>query len=307
MTRVALCFPGQGSQAAGMADGLLARPLARSLLDVAAEDGLDLRAALGGSDDDLRPTELAQPALVFVELVLADALPADLEVVGVAGHSVGEYAAISVAGAYRPEDALRLVIRRGREMAAMTEGTMAAVLGLDEDLLQQACAEVRAAGMVVAVANLNAPGQVVISGTAAGVRRAGELAQERGARRVLPLNVSGAFHSPLMAPAAARFLAVIEATPRQPLRLPVACNVDGAATGESRDLPALLGRQLESPVRWADCVATLVGLGAEVLVEVGPGTVLSGLARRIAPGAPTAGVSTLESAAGLAPVGAGAA
>ncbi len=307
MTRIALCFPGQGSQAAGMAEGLLDQPLARALLDVAATDGLDLEAALAGTDDQLRPTQVAQPALVFVELVLAAALPAGLEVVGVAGHSVGEYAAVSAAGAYRPEDALRLVIRRGREMAAMTEGTMAAVVGIAEDVVETACAEVRRDGEVVVVANLNAPGQVVISGTAAAVERASGLALQRGARRVIPLNVSGPFHSPLMAPAAARFAAVLAAAPHDPLRVPVACNVTGAPVERAADLPGLLGRQLDSPVRWADCVTTLVGLGAELLVEVGPGAVLSGLARRIAPQARTAGVDSLEAAAGLAAVAVGAA
>jgi [acyl-carrier-protein] S-malonyltransferase len=282
-----------------MATGLLDGPLAISLLAVAAAEGLDLPAALRGGDDELRPTRVAQPALVFVELVLAAALPADLEIVGLAGHSVGEYAAVSVAGAYTPEDALRMVIRRGIEMAAMTEGTMAAVIGMDAEAVEAACAEVRSSGDIVVIANINAPGQVVISGSAGGVERAGVLARERGARRVLPLNVSGAFHSPLMAPAAARFAEVIAATPRNALRLPVACNVDGVAGEHARELPALLGRQLDSPVRWVDCVMSLIGLGAEVLIEVGPGTVLTGLARRIDPQVRTANVATIDAARGL--------
>jgi [acyl-carrier-protein] S-malonyltransferase len=283
-----------------MATGLLDGPLAISLLAVAAAEGLDLPAALRGGDDELRPTRVAQPALVFVELVLAAALPADLEIVGLAGHSVGEYAAVSVAGAYTPEDALRMVIRRGIEMAAMTEGTMAAVIGMDAEAVEAACAEVRSSGDIVVIANINAPGQVVISGSAGGVERAGVLARERGARRVLPLNVSGAFHSPLMAPAAARFAEVIAATPRNALRLPVACNVDGVAVEQARELPALLGRQLDSPVRWVDCIMSLIGLGAEVLIEVGPGAVLTGLARRIDPQVRTANVATVDAARGLA-------
>ncbi|HWF57325.1 MAG TPA: ACP S-malonyltransferase [Candidatus Dormibacteraeota bacterium] len=300
MTRAALCFPGQGSQAAAMASGLFEQPLAISLLAVASAEGLDLASALRGSDEQLRPTEIAQPALLFVELVLAAALPPDLDIVGVAGHSVGEYAAVSVAGAYTPEDAMRLVIRRGREMAAMTEGTMAAVIGLDAAAVEAACAEARAGGEVAVVGNLNAPGQVVISGSIEGVGRAGAIARERGARRVVALNVSGAFHSPLMAPAAGRFAELIGATPRHPLRLPVACNVDGAVVEDSADLPSRLARQLESPVRWVDCVSSLIGRGAEVLVEVGPGTVLSGLARRIDPTAATAAVNHLGDAAALA-------
>jgi [acyl-carrier-protein] S-malonyltransferase len=300
MTRAALCFPGQGSQAAGMATGLLDAPLASSLLGVAADEGLDLATALRGSDDELRPTEIAQPALLFVELVIAAALPDDLDVVGVAGHSVGEYAAVSVAGAFSPEDTLRLVIARGREMAAMSEGTMAAVIGLDAETVASVCDEVASAGEVVVIGNLNAPAQVVISGSVAGVERAGALARERGARRVVPLNVSGAFHSPLMAPAAERFAKKIDATPRHQLRVPVVCNVDSAAVSDSDDLPSRLARQLESPVRWVDCVNALVDLGAEVLIEVGPGSVLSGLARRIVPDVRTAVVNDLDSAAALA-------
>ncbi len=291
MTRIALCFPGQGSQAAGMANNLLGDPLAIRLLEVATAEGLDLAAALNGSDEGLRPTEIAQPALALVELVLAAGLPADLDVVGVAGHSVGEYAAVSVAGAYAPEDVMRLVIQRGREMASMTQGTMAAVLGLDVATVERACSDVRDGGEVVVVANLNAPGQTVISGTAAGVEQAGALARDRGARRVVALNVSGAFHSPLMAPAAARFASVIDATPRQALRIPVVCNVDGEAVEHAADLPPRLAAQLESPVRWTDCVAGLVALGAQTIVEVGPGSVLTGLTKRIAPAITTAAVS----------------
>jgi [acyl-carrier-protein] S-malonyltransferase len=304
VTRIGLCFPGQGSQAAGMAEGLLDEPLAVRLLEVARVAGLDLMPALNGSDDELRPTQVAQPALTLVELVLAARLPADLDIVGVAGHSVGEYAAVSFAGAYSAEDVMRLVIQRGREMASMTDGTMAAVLGLDAAVVEGACSEVRDGGEVVVVANLNAPGQTVISGTAAGVELAGALARDHGARRVVALNVSGAFHSPLMAPAAQRFAAVIESTPRGELRLPVVCNVDGATVEQAADLPARMAGQLDHPVRWMDCVAGLVTLGAEWIVEVGPGSVLTALTRRIAPGVTAASVSDLAGAAGLSMSGA---
>ncbi len=266
-----------------MADELLDGALAHRLLGAAEAEGLDLAGALRGSDEQLRPTEVAQPALLFVELVLADTLPRGLEVVGVAGHSVGEYAAVTVAGGLTPEEALRLVIRRGREMAAMTEGTMAAVLGLDAEVVVTTCAEVSTTGDAVVVANLNAPGQVVISGTVPGVDRAATLLRQRGARRVVPLNVSGAFHSPLMAPAARRFAEAIAAAPLGALRFPIVCNVDAVAVSDAAELPSRLAAQLEFPVRWVDCVHRLVDLGAEVLVEVGPGAVLSGLARRIVP------------------------
>ena len=296
MTRVALCFPGQGSQHAGMADGLLDSPAAQDLLDAAGAEGVDLGAALQGDDEALRPTEIAQPAIVFTELALAALLPADLDVVGVAGHSVGEYAALAACSAASRADALRLVIRRGRAMAQMREGTMAAVIGLDGDAVDEACA---ATGETVVVANHNAPGQVVISGTRSGVERAAELCRERGAKRVLPLNVSGAFHSPLMSDAARLFAAELDSVALQPAQPPLLCNVDATPHRDPGEIREQLGRQLESPVRWSECVQQLVGLGAEVLIEVGPGKVLTGLARRIAPEVRTLSVATAESAAGI--------
>ncbi|HEV7677324.1 MAG TPA: ACP S-malonyltransferase [Candidatus Dormibacteraeota bacterium] len=309
MTRVALTFPGQGSQAAGMAEGLLDAPLARPLLDAAAAHGLDLSAALAGDDDSLRPTEIAQPALLLVEAVLAGAVQrnAAVEVVGVAGHSVGEYAALVVAGALDPAEAMGLVVERGRAMAAMQQGGMAALLGAEESLADEVCREVRdSGGGTVVVANLNAPGQVVLSGDRGALDRAIALARERGVRRAMPLNVSGAFHSPLMAPAAERFAALLDAATFRDATIPVACNVDGAAVTDAAGLRDRLRRQLTAPVRWVDCVATLVALGAESLVEVGPGSVLSGLARRIAPQVPALSLARLDGAAALADTLAGA-
>jgi [acyl-carrier-protein] S-malonyltransferase len=283
-----------------MADGLLDLPAAAPLLDAATEAGLDLRAALGGDDDALRPTEIAQPALLFCGAVLASAVPDTVDVVGVAGHSVGEYAALVAAGVLDAGAAMRLVIERGRVMAAMHEGTMVALLGASDEVAGEVCAEVerRGEGPVV-VANLNAPGQVVLSGSRAGIAAAIALARERGVRKAMPLNVSGAFHSPLMADAADRVGALIDGTPFAPARVPVACNVDGAAVSDPEGLRARLRRQLVSPVRWVDCVGTLGDLGAQALVELGPGSVLSGLARRIAPELRTLPVARVEELAGL--------
>jgi [acyl-carrier-protein] S-malonyltransferase len=302
---VALCFPGQGSQAAGMATGLLDTPVAHALLDAADHHGLDLRAALAGDDDALRPTEVAQPALLFVECVLGAELDAaaGLEVAGVAGvagHSVGEYAALVAAGALDAADAMGLVIARGRAMAGMRRGGMAALLGAELDVAEAVCREVRDSGAgTVVVANVNAPGQVVLSGDGDALQAAVELARRRGVRRAMPLNVSGAFHSPLMAPAAERFATRLDAAGLRDARVPVACNVDGAAVRDAGGLRDRLRRQLTAPVRWVDCVSTLVGLGAGTLVEVGPGSVLSGLARRIAPEVRTLAVATLEDARAL--------
>lgn len=284
-----------------MATGLLGSAPAPRLLDVASAAGVDLAAALAGDDEALRPTDVAQPALLLVEVTLAAALrTAGLEVVGAAGHSVGEYAALVAAGAMDAEAAMSLVLARGRRMAAMREGTMAALLGADEELAESVCAEAAAAGLgPVVVANLNAPGQVVLSGTVAGVEEASRLARERGARRAVPLRVGGAFHSPLMRDAAAAFAAELEAAALRDPAVPVVCNVDGAAVTDAAGLRARLERQLISPVRWTDCVATLVRLGAEALIELGPGGVLTGLARRIAPGLAALSVTTLDEAGAL--------
>lgn len=299
--RAALTFPGQGSQAAGMAAGLLDTPVARTLLDAASGRGLDLRAALGGDDGALRPTEVAQPALLFVSCVLAHALReawgGGVEVVGVAGHSVGEYAALVAAGALDPAEAMGLVVERGRAMAAMREGGMAALLGAEASLAEEVCREVRDSGAgVVVVANLNAPGQVVLSGARDALDRALALARERGVRRAMQLNVSGAFHSPLMAPAAERFATLLDGAAFLDAQVPVVCNVDAQPQRDAASLRDRLRAQLTAPVRWAECVQALVGLGADTLVEVGPGAVLTGLARRIAPDLRAMPVSSLDAA-----------
>jgi [acyl-carrier-protein] S-malonyltransferase len=297
---VALCFPGQGSQTAGMADGLTDLPIAQEMLAAAAKSGLDLSAALSGDDEHLRPTEIAQPALLLVECALRSTLPATLEVVAVAGHSVGEYAAAVASNALQPADAMRLVIERGRAMAEMHEGTMCALIGIDLAAATAVCEETAGeTGEVVVVANHNAPGQLVISGSRAGVDAAAQLALKRGARRAIPLNVSGAFHSPLMADAASRFGVALDAVALGDPNPPVVCNVDARATHTAAELRDRLREQLTSPVRWIACVERLVELGAETLIEVGPGSVLTGLAKRIAPGVRAVSVSSLDAASRL--------
>jgi [acyl-carrier-protein] S-malonyltransferase len=280
-----------------MAAGLDVTPLGERLLAAAGAAGVDLEVALRGDEESLRPTEIAQPALVFTELVLAAALPPELRVVAVAGHSVGELAAWAAAGALQPEAALRLAIERGRLMAGMREGTMAAVLGLDPGIVERLCAETE--GTVV-VANLNAPGQVVVSGGLDAIAAFSVRAREQGARRIVPLRVSGAFHSPLMATAAAGFARVLDAADLRDPVLPVVANVDATPVTTGPGLRERLGRQMVSAVRWTESVQRLVELGAGVLVEVGPGEVLTGLARRIAPGVRAVSVGSLAAAARLA-------
>jgi [acyl-carrier-protein] S-malonyltransferase len=217
-------------------------------------------------------------------------------VVGVAGHSIGEVAACAVAGALLPEAALRLAVLRGRLMAEMRDGTMAAVLGLDAATVTRLCAE--SDGMVV-VANLNGPGQVVVSGEVDAVTAFSATARAAGARRVLPLKVSGAFHSPLMAGANSEFSRVLDGVEWRAPSVPVVTNVDATAVSDAAGLRERLGRQMVSAVHWAESVERLVALGADVLVEVGPGEVLTGLARRIAPGVRALSVASLSAAAGL--------
>lgn len=263
-----------------MARGLEGVALGRRLLTAAAEAGADLGPAFEGEEERLRATEVAQPALVFTELVLAAALPGDLEIVAVAGHSIGELAACAVAGAIEPEAAVRLSVARGRLMAGMREGTMAAILGLEATVLSRLCAE---SGETVVVANLNGPGQVVVSGTSAGVAAVSALALQAGARRAVPLRVSGAFHSPLMEEAASAFSRVVDSVAFTDARVPVVANVDAAPVRQAEAIRDRLRRQMISPVDWTGSVRRMVELGAEHLVEVGPGGVLTGLARRIAP------------------------
>jgi [acyl-carrier-protein] S-malonyltransferase len=280
-----------------MADGLTDLPIALEMLAAAESSGLDLRAALSGDDEHLRPTEIAQPALLLVECALRSTLPDDLDVIAVAGHSVGEYAAAVSSSALTPADAMRLVIERGRAMAAMRNGTMCALIGIDVDAAIDVCAETqRETGEIVVVANLNAPGQLVISGSTDGVAAASKLALTRGARRAIPLNVSGAFHSPLMTSAAARFETALHAVAIADPDPPVVCNVDATDVHTADALRERLRAQLTSPVRWIDCVRRLVDLGADTLIEVGPGSVLSGLARRIAPDTRTISVSSVDAA-----------
>ncbi|GAC1342596.1 MAG: ACP S-malonyltransferase [Candidatus Dormibacteria bacterium] len=299
MTRVALLFPGQGSQVPGMAAGLLDHPRGQALLEAAAGEGLDLREALAGDSDSLRRTEVAQPALLFVEALLAEPLLELPDLVAMAGHSVGEYAALVAAGVLDAVQAMRLVTLRGRAMAAMRDGGMLALVGAELEVAERVCAEASAAG-TLAVANLNAPGQVVLSGSLDALTAATEVARRLGVRRALPLNVSGAFHSPLMAAAGQSFAGVLAGEAFLDARVPVVCNVDAGAERAGPALRQRLARQLVSPVRWSDSVRAIVDdLGAELLIEVGPANVLSGLARRIAPGCEVRSVATLEQAGAL--------
>jgi [acyl-carrier-protein] S-malonyltransferase len=284
---IAFIFPGQGSQKVGMGRALAdAFPICREAFaeaDAALGEPLS-RVIFEGPEDRLTLTENAQPAILAVS-VAAGRLLASRGITPslVAGHSLGEYSANVAACTFSFGDALRLVRRRGRYMQEAVpagEGAMAAILGLDAEVVAQACAEA-AAGAVVSPANLNGAGQVVIAGAAAAVARAGERAKALGARRVVPLTVSAPFHCDLMKPAETRLAPELRALETATPRVPIVANVDAEPKRDARAAIEALVRQVSSPVRWDAVVARLASEGVTTYVEVGPGTVLSGLVRKI--------------------------
>jgi [acyl-carrier-protein] S-malonyltransferase len=267
-----------------------ASPAAKGLFDEASDVlGFDLaRLAFEGPESELAMTANTQPAVLTVSVAAATvAAERGLRPALAAGHSLGEYSALVVAGALRFRDAVRVVRRRGQfmqEAVPVGAGAMAAIMGLELPAVEAVCAEV-AGDEVVEVANINSPLQIVIAGHEPAVARAVRLAAERGGRKSVMLPVSAPFHCALMAPAAERLRAELEALPvRDPL-IPVARNVDGGLTRSAAEVKPALLRQVSTPVRWTECVRRLVDEGATAFVEVAPGRVLTGLLRRIVDGA----------------------
>ncbi|MEL6444559.1 MAG: ACP S-malonyltransferase [Bacteroidota bacterium] len=285
---LAYLFPGQGSQFVGMgADLALSFPEAKAVFDEAdATLGFSLTSLMFGSAEDaemrLTETEYTQPALYTHSLAAFAILEARGQHPAVtAGHSLGEYSALAAAGAFSFTDGLRVVRRRSELMAEARAGTMVAVLGLEDAAVEQICTDVSAAGDgVVVPANYNAPGQVVVSGDVAAVERAMDAFSEASAKRVLPLSVSGAFHSPLMADAQAAFAATLDALDIQTPRCPVVLNVTAAPTTDPDEIRRRLIEQLTAPVRWSQSLSRIQDDGATRFVEVGSGKVLSGLVKR---------------------------
>ena len=301
--RIGVIFPGQGSQSIGMGvDVARAYPAARECFTAAKTIlGYDLLALCEhGPDQRLRETRYAQPAIFVANVALARAVGDVLEPVVSAGHSFGEYCSLTLAGALAYETALTLVNERGLAMhraATRTHGAMAAVLGLAPDVLRAAVARAveRGAGRAQ-LANFNAPGQIVISGDAEAVRIAGELAMEAGAKRVVPLNVAGAWHSVLMDPAREEFAPHVAAATVWPPRFTVISNVDAKAYTDVEQIKANLIRSVTDEVLWHDTAVAMVALGLDLIVEFGASAVLAPMMKRIE-GAPKA--ITVADAAGV--------
>ena len=293
---LAFTFPGQGSQRPGMGRPGVGHD-SWELVDEASDvAGRDVSALLLDADaEELKDTRNAQLTTFVSSLMVLDAVERlGIEPSYCAGHSLGEYTALTATGALSFEDGVRLVVERAdamHEAGTASPGTMAAVLGLDDDLVEVAC---RRADADVWVANFNAPGQVVIAGAPDAVAAAGVHAKELGAKKIMPLQVSGAFHTPFMTAARERLRSAIALASPRDIEVPVVSNVDALAHANGEEWSSLLSAQLSSPVRWKHCLLTLAEAGVTGFVELGPGGVLTGMAKRTVDNARTISVATPE-------------
>ena len=283
----AFVFPGQGAQFVGMGkDPYDNNPKAKELFEK-ANDILGYRITdimFAGTDEELKQTKVTQPAVFLHSVIKAISLGEEFKPSMVAGHSLGEFSALVAAGALNFEDGLRLVYARAMAMQKACEAapsTMAAIVGLPDDKIEEICAEVSKEGSVVVPANYNCPGQLVISGNVEAINEACEKLKAAGAKRALPLKVGGAFHSPLMQPAKDELQAAIEKTEFSAPQCPVYQNVDGKPHTDPADIKANLIAQLTSSVRWTSCVQNMIADGADDFTECGPGKALQGMIGRI--------------------------
>lgn len=302
MGKIAFVFPGQGSQIVGMGQQLAEQYPEVMQYFKKADERLSAELSkliFEGPQEELTKTVNTQPALLTTSLAILERFQkAAIKPDYVAGHSLGEYTALVAAGALTFEDGVYAVRKRGEFMEGAVpngEGSMAAILGLDREPLSKVTAEVSDSGYPVSLANLNCPGQIVISGSRKGVELASARAKETGAKRAIPLEVSGPFHSSLMKPAASELRQVLDGLDMKDARIPVIANVSANPMTTAEEIKENLIEQLYSPVLWEDSVVKMIDLGVDTFIEIGPGKVLSGLIKKVNRSVKTYSISDEES------------
>ncbi|MCI3919063.1 ACP S-malonyltransferase [Paenibacillus sp. TRM 82003] len=310
MGKTAFVFPGQGAQVVGMGKDIVEHATVKTLYEAAdAAVGYGLSdIVFEGPEASLKQTANTQPALLTTSLAYLEAFRlaggSALKPDYVAGHSLGEWTALAAAGALQPAEAAKLVHLRGRYMEEAVpggRGAMAAVLGAERETLQALCEAVSAEVGVVELANVNCPGQIVVSGSREGVEAVVARGKEAGAKRVIPLEVSGPFHSSLMAPAAQRLEELLQGVAIAEPSVPLVANVTADVASSADDIRALLVKQVCAPVLWEDTVQRLIALGVDTFVEFGPGSVLSGLVKKTNKDVRILTVNSAEAAAAAVP------
>ena len=309
MAKIAFVFPGQGAQSVGMGQDVFHAKEASKRIFERADEVLGIKLTeliFNGPETELKLTYNTQPALLTASIALYEkAKELQIRPDFVAGHSLGEYSALVAAGVMSFDDAVRMVRLRGEymdEAVPAGQGAMAAVLGADRDKLRQLCEEISGTAGAVELANLNCPGQIVISGTKEGVSLAAERVKETGAKRAIPLEVSGPFHSSLMKPASEKLARSLAEVTMNPPQIPVVANVTAQAETDAGRIGELLVRQVYSPVLWEDSIAWMIEQGVDTFIEIGPGSVLSGLIKKISRDVQTYSLNSVASIEELAEI-----